>query len=86
MPPSRKTSQQAAPPKPEELIQQMEDSFKAFQVFIFVSFLTPRPFIQEEVKTKLEEHEKLQTTVEEGIQELKSKGEARYYLKEVENL
>ena len=55
----------------------MEDSFKAFQVFIFVSFLTPRPFIQEDVKTKLEEHEKLQTTMEEGIQELKSKGEAR---------
>ena len=75
MPPSRKTSQQAAPPKPEELIQQMEESFKAFQVFV-LSFFNP-PAVQEEVKTKLEEHEKFQTTMEEGIQELKSKGEAR---------
>ena len=35
------------------------------------------PAFQEEVKTKLEEHEKFQTTAEEGIKELKSKGEAR---------
>ena len=78
MPPSRKTSQQAAPPKPEELIQQMEDSFKAFQVstFCFVFFLT-QMFIQEEVKNKLEENDKFQKNVEEGIQELKSKGEER---------
>ena len=32
---------------------------------------------QEEVKNKLEENEKFQKTVEEGIQELKSKGEER---------
>ena len=43
--------------------------------FRFVYFHPPA--IQEEVKTKLEEHEKFQTTMEEGIQELKSKGEAR---------
>ena len=32
---------------------------------------------QEEVKNKLEENEKFQKTVEEGIQELRSKGEER---------
>ena len=79
MPPSRKTSQQAAPPKPEELIQQMEESFKAFQVpasnVFCVSIL--HTAVQEEVKNKLEENDKFQKTVEEGIQELKSKGEER---------
>ena len=56
----------------------MEDSFKAFQVstFRFVFFLT-QMFIQEEVKNKLEENDKFQKNVEEGIQELKSKGEER---------
>ena len=34
-------------------------------------------FIQEEVKNKLEENNKFQKNVEEGIQELKSKGEER---------
>ena len=52
----------------------MEDSFKAFQVSTFRFFLT-QMFIQEEVKNKLEENDKFQKNVEEGIQELKSKGE-----------
>jgi len=40
----------------------MEESFKAFQ---------------EEVKGKLEENEKFQKTFQEGIEDLKSKGEER---------
>ena len=57
----------------------MEDSFKAFQVstFRFVFFFLTQMFVQEEVKDKLEENDKFQKNVEEGIQELKSKGEER---------
>ena len=35
------------------------------------------PAVQDEVKNKLEENDKFQKTVEDGIQELKSKGEER---------